>query len=124
MPQKKKRLTQREKAERAEIKKRLQEEGLLPPDKPRLNRKKFAQEVWEEFNGMDVFKADYYLRQAIGVMVGPDMHEVTSEQVGVLKLLKLAVETEKFMRALEAEGRDKYTIGEYHDKVYSPIMKL
>lgn len=124
MPQKKKRLTQREKAERAEIKKRLQEEGLLPPDKPRLNRKKFAREVWEEFNGMDVFKADYYLRQAIGTMVGPDMHEVTPEQVGILKLLKLAVETEKFMRALEAEGRDKYTIGEYHDKVYSPIMKL
>nr|DAR93106.1 MAG TPA: hypothetical protein [Caudoviricetes sp.] len=124
MPQKKKRLTQREKAERAEIKKRLQEEGLLPPDKPRLNRKKFAREVWEEFNGMDVFKADYYLRQAIGAMVGPDMHEVTPEQVGILKLLKLAVETEKFMRALEAEGRDKYTIGEYHDKVYSPIMKL
>lgn len=124
MPQKKKRLMQREKAERAEIKKRLQEEGLLPPDKPRLNRKKFAREVWEEFNGMDVFKADYYLRQAIGAMVGPDMHEVTPEQVGILKLLKLAVETEKFMRALEAEGRDKYTIGEYHDKVYSPIMKL
>lgn len=124
MPQKKKRLTQREKAERAEIKKRLQEEGLLPPDKPRLNRKKFAREVWEEFNGMDVFKADYYLRQAIGAMVGPDMHEVTPEQVGILKLLKLAVETEKFMRALEAEGRDKYTIGECHDKVYSPIMKL
>lgn len=73
---------------------------------------------------MDVFKADYYLRQAIGAMVGPDMHEVTPEQVGILKLLKLAVETEKFMRALEAEGRDKYTIGEYHDKVYSPIMKL
>lgn len=42
---------------------------------------------------MDVFKADYYLRQAIGAMVGPDMHEVTPEQVGILKLLKLAVET-------------------------------
>lgn len=124
MPQKKKRLTQREKAERAKIKKQLQEEGLLPPDKPRLNRKKFAREVWEEFNEMDVLKADYYLRRAIWAMVGPDMHEVTLEQVGILKLLKLAVETEKFMRALEAEGRDQYTIGEYHDKVYSPIMKL
>ena len=46
------------------------------------------------------------------------------EQVGVLKLLKLAVETEKFMKALEAEGRDKYTIGEYHEKVYAPVMNL
>lgn len=50
--------------------------------------------------------------------------EVTPEQVGVLKLLKLAVETEKFMKALEAEGRDKYTIGEYHEKVYAPVMNL
>lgn len=124
MSQKKKRLTQREKAERAKIKKQLQEEGVLPPDKPRLNRKKFAREVWEEFNEMDALKADYYLRRAIWAMVGPDMPKVTPEQVGILKLLKLAVETEKFMRALEAEGRDQYTIGEYRDKVYSPIMKL
>ena len=43
MAQKKKRLTQREKAERARAKKWAQENGLRPPDKPRLNRKKFAQ---------------------------------------------------------------------------------
>lgn len=120
MPQKKKRLTQCEKDRRAAIKKQLQEEGLLPPNKPRLNRKKFAREVWDEFNAMDTFTGDFYLRRAIAATVGPDMHEVTPEQVGVLKLLKLAVETEKFMKALEAEGRDKYTIGEYHEKVYAP----
>lgn len=55
MPQKKKRLTQREKDRRAAIKKQLQEEGFLPPNKPRLNRKKFAREVWDEFNAMDTF---------------------------------------------------------------------
>ena len=49
MAAKKKRLTQREKARRAEAKKRLQEEGLIPPDKPRLNRRKFARETWKEF---------------------------------------------------------------------------
>ena len=38
MAQKKKRLTQREKAERAALKKKFQAEGLIPPDKPRLNR--------------------------------------------------------------------------------------
>ena len=42
MPQKKKRLTQREKDRRAAIKKQLQEEGFLPPNKPRLNRKKLS----------------------------------------------------------------------------------
>ena len=121
---KKKRLTKKEIALRAEAKKRLQDDGILPPDKPRLNRRKFAREVMEEFRAMDVFAADLYLRRAIGCMVSEDMTRVSEEQVGVLKLLKIAVETQKFMKALEAEGREQYTIGEYVDKVVSPIRNL
>ena len=124
MPAKKKRLTQREKTARAEAKKRLQAEGILPPDKPRLNRKKFAAEVVPEFEAMDVYTADIYLRKAIGCMVSADMTKVDAEQVGVLKLLKNAIETMKFEDALEAEGRAKYTIGEYVEKVVRPIWKL
>ena len=45
MPTKNKRLTRREKAERAAMKKELQARGVLPPDKPRLDRKKFARET-------------------------------------------------------------------------------
>ena len=121
MPTKKKRLTQREKTERAAIKKQLQADGVLPPDKPRLNRKKFAREVWEDFSEMDVYTADFYLRKAIMATVGPEMHEVTSEQVGVLKL---AVETDRFMQQLKTEGREQYSIGEYVEKVYNPVMNL
>lgn len=121
---KQKRLTKKEIALRAEAKKRLQEEGILPPDKPRLNRKKFAREVFEEFEQMEVFAADLYLRRAIGCMVSEDMPRVSEEQVGVLKLMKLAVETQKFMKALEAEGRTQYTIGEYVDKVVRPVRDL
>ena len=124
MAEKKKRLTQREKAERARIKKKLQEDGVLPPDKPRLNRKKFDREVLAEFGAMDAYSADLYLRQAIGCMVSPDMNRVTEEEVGVLKLLKIAVESERFSKALEAEGRSQYTIGEYAEKVILPILKL
>lgn len=124
MAAKKKRLTQREKAERARIKKKLQEDGVLLPDKPRLNRKKFAREVLAEFGAMDAYSADLYLRQAIGCMVSPDMNRVTEEEVGVLKLLKIAVESERFSKALEAEGRSQYTIGEYAEKVILPILKL
>nr|DAF18015.1 MAG TPA: hypothetical protein [Caudoviricetes sp.] len=102
----------------------MQKEGILPPDKARLNRKKFAREVMAEFGAMDVFAADLYLRRAIGCMVSEDMTRVSEEQVGVLKLLKIAVETQKFMRALEAEGRKQYTIGEYVDKVVHPVRKL
>ena len=107
MPKGKKRLTQREKAERAAIKKQLQADGVLPPDKPRLNRKKSAREVWDEFSEM-----------------GPELHEVTSEQVGILKLMKLAVETDRFMQQLKKEGREQYSIGEYVEKVYNPVMNL
>lgn len=124
MPKGKKRLTQREKAERAAIKKQLQADGVLPPDKPRLNRKKFAREVWDEFSEMDVYTADFYLRKAIMATVGPELHEVTSEQVGILKLMKLAVETDRFMQQLKKEGREQYSIGEYVEKVYNPVMNL
>lgn len=124
MAQRKKRLTQREKAERARIKKKLQEDGFLPPDKPRLNRKKFAAEVVPEFETMDVFTADFYLRRAIFSMVAADMEKVTAEQVGILKVLKLAVETKRFMEKLAAEGRETYSIKEYYDEVIGPIENL
>ena len=127
MPPKKKRITQREKTERRVIKKQLQEEGLLPPDKPRLNRKKFARETWaesEEFFQADTIGAELMLIKAIGYMVGPDMKEVSSEEVGVLKLLKIAVELDRFFKGLEAEGRSTYNLKELVDKVVLPIYKL
>ena len=127
MAQRKKRLTQREKAERAAAKKWAQENGFLPPDKPRLNRKKFARETWEAFvvfYKAEPIRAELSLLKAIGFMVGPDMKEVTPEEVGVLKLLKLAVEYNAFLKKLEEEGREKYTYGELIDEVILPITNL
>ena len=69
-------------------------------------------------------KYDFYLRKAIMATVGPELHEVTSEQVGILKLMKLAVETDRFMQQLKKEGREQYSIGEYVEKVYNPVMNL
>lgn len=57
-------------------------------------------------------------------IAGPELPAVTPEQVGVYKALKLAVEYNKFLRKLEAEGRSKYTIGELADEVVLPIWKL
>ena len=121
---KKKKLTQREKALNARVKKQLQEEGVLPPDKPKLNRKKFAKEVLEEWGEMDTYGSILYLKRAIGCMVSADMRTVDAEQVGVLKLLKIALETKKFMKELEEKNQTTYTIGEYIDKVVLPIRKL
>ena len=56
--------------------------------------------------------------------VRPDMKEVSPEEVGVLKLLKLAVEYDAFLKKLEEEGREKYTYGELIDEVILPITNL
>lgn len=127
MAEKRKRLTQREKANRAAAKKRLQAEGLIPPDKSRLNRKKFAGETWAEFEAFyttEPIRAELSLVKAIGFMVGPDMRAVSPEEVGVFKLLKLAVEYNAFLKKLEAEGREKYSYGELIDEVILPITQL
>lgn len=120
----KKRMTRREKDMRAQAKKELQAKGVLPPDKPRLNRRKFAKEVWAEYEAMDPFRREFFLLKAIGCMVGPDMLKVTPEEVGVLKMLKVAVEMDKFSQRLKAEGRDSYTLGEISEKVVMPVLKL
>ena len=127
MPTKKKRLTQREKAERAAAKKRLQARGVLPPDKPRLNRKKFAQETWAEWTALlaeDRLRAAMALCRAVSFTTAPELLEVTPEQVGILKAIKIAVEYEKFLRKLEAEGRSDYTVGELADEVILPVWNL
>lgn len=127
MAQWKKRLTQREKAERAALKKKFQAEGLIPPDKPRLNRRKFARETWAEFEAFyaeNPIRAKFSLIKVVGFMVDPDMKKVTPEEVGVLKLLKLAVAYNAFLKKLEAEGRTTYNYGELIDEVILPITNL
>lgn len=64
---KNKRLTNKEKQARAELKKRMQDKGVLPPDKPKLNRKKFIDEAREEWNGRssDCFIWEHYLMDAM-----------------------------------------------------------
>ena len=127
MATKKKRLTQRERAERAAAKKRLQARGVLPPDKPRLNRKKFAQETWAEWTALlaeNRLGATMALCRAVSFTTAPELLEVTPEQVGILKAMKIAVEYEKFLQKLEAEDRSDYSIGELADEVILPVWKL
>lgn len=63
---KNKRLTNKEKQARAEFKKRMQDKGVLPLDKPKLNRKKFIDEARKEWNGRssDCFIWEHYLMDA------------------------------------------------------------
>ena len=122
MARKRKRLSQN-----ARIKKELQAEGVYPPDKPRLNRRKFAEDVmkeWNDFMLMDLWVRGLCLDMAVNHMVSSKMNKVTPEQVGVLKLLKMAIEMKKFSDELKAEGRMEYTIREYMERVVLPVIKL
>lgn len=115
MTQKRKKLTNEEKAFNSRIKKEMQKEGLLPLDKPKLNGKKYVEEAIQEWNQKEeeVFW-EYYLYKAISIMLGKvdKKFRVSKEAVGVAKVLKLALRLKEFSDRLEEEGRSEYKIKE------------
>lgn len=110
---KRKAMTKAQKAMNAKIKKELQEKGIVPPDKPRLNR--------EEWNGRNAeyYAWDVFLYQAISIVLGhTDRHlRASPEAVGVAKTLKLALRLKEFRDKLKAEGRYTYTMGEEYEYI-------
>lgn len=116
MAAKKKRLTQKEKKQNAEIKKKLQEEGIIPPDKPRLNRKKFVDEAMKEWDSRpQCYTWDIYLIEALGFIIGRTegrSFRVSQEAVGAAKVLKLAIRIYQFHMKLKEEGRTEYKVVE------------
>lgn len=112
MAAKKKRLTQKEKKQNAEIKKELQEKGIIPPDKPRLNRKKFVDGAMEEWNNRpQCYIWDRYLLEALSFIIGRTEgrnFRVSREAVGAAKVLKLAIRLYRFHMKLKEEGRTEY----------------
>lgn len=116
MAAKKKRLTQKEKRRNAEVKKELQEKGIIPPDKPRLNRKKFVDGAMEEWNGRPQCCVwDLYLVQAFGFVLAKTEgrnFRVSQEAVGAAKVLKIAIRLRQFGDKLKEEGRTEYRAAE------------
>ena len=116
MAAKRKRLTQKEKQQNARIKKKHQEDGIIPQDKPRLNRKKFVDEAMKEWNNRtQCYIWEYYLIKAFGFILAKTegrSFRVCQEAVGAAKVLKLAVRLYQFSVKLEEEGRKEYTVGE------------
>jgi len=120
---KKKRLTNQEKQFRSMIKKELQAEGTIPPDKPKLNRKKFIEEAMDEWNSRDtdIFTWELYLAEAFCLMLGhvekQNYKRASLEAVGAAKVLKLALRLRKFSKKLQSEDRNKYTAAEKYEFV-------
>jgi hypothetical protein len=124
-----KRMTQKEKKLQAEIRAELRAEGILPPVKPRLNRNKFAQEVTEEFNrDFGAYTDIQFLYKAFSWMKPPVREgrnvKISSEQVGALKVLRLALDIKKFHEELQAKGETKYKPIDLYNEVVAPVLKL
>lgn len=120
-----KRLTVKEKQFRKELRNELRADGILPPVKPRLNRKKFAQEVKAEFKEC-LCKYDdvIYLREAIGWVTPSDKERITPEQIGVLKMLKIAIELKKFYEEKIKQGETKYKPYDVYESIVLPIKEM
>lgn len=118
----KKKLTQREKTARAAFKKQMQEKGVLPPDKPKLNREKFIKETvreWNERSG-DCMIWDICLTQAASWMMGHRERNrlgLSLEAVGAAKVLKTAIWIEKFNRELREKGQKEYKLDDQYDYI-------
>lgn len=117
-----KRMTNREKEERKRFKKILQEDGILPPDKPRLNRKKFAQEVcdeWKDYSLGEYVKLNTFII-VLEMMTNSGRYgSISKEDLGILKLKKCAMVLDQKLQ----ENDNRMTI-EQIIEVLEPIWKL
>ena len=66
---KQRKMTEKEKKERAKIRKQLREDGLLPPKKKPMNRKKFIDEARSVYESMDFLDNLPYLIWGITEML-------------------------------------------------------
>lgn len=129
-----KKLTQKEKKFRQELKKKWQEEGVLPPDKPKLNRKKFAIETIREFdkitNENDIYTNYFNILQSIYMFIPHIAKDekiiltVTPEQIGMLKVMKLFIERIKFIDKKREAGITSWTVGEEYEAYVEKIMNM
>jgi hypothetical protein len=118
-------MTNAEKKLRKEVRESLREEGLIPPVKAKLNRKKFLAETTEEFKSFGAFSDLSYLYEAISIMTTVlPQGKVSPEQVGVAKVLKIAMEIKKHHEDLVSKGETTYNPYDRFKEVIEPIMNL
>lgn len=115
-----KKMTNREKKYRADLKKEMQEKGILPPDKPRLNRKKFIEEAMDEWaKKPKCYIWDVYLRSAITYMLAQTERRgrASPEAIGAAKILKLAIRLREFNEKSKKEGVNEYKLTDEYEYV-------
>ena len=120
---KNKRLTNKEEAGKGQSSRRgCRTKGVLPPDKPKLNRKKFIDEAREEWNGRssDCFIWEHYLMDAISYMLCQRegmSSRASLEAVGAAKVLKLAIRLREFSEEVREKGEHEYKLVDQYNYI-------
>lgn len=108
-------MTAKEKKGRAAIRKELRAEGILPPPKSPLNRKKFCTEAQDILDASG-FDMDIYIRWALAEMLHHRKYPeqtLTQEAIGAAKVIKLAHARMEF----EKQRGGSYKVGELYEAV-------
>ena len=111
-------LTEREKKERAEIRARLRAEGLLPPTKKALNHRKFIHAAEKLYETEDLLDMAPYIYWALAEMMRHGGGRPDKEAVGAAKALLLAKRRKEFEESQRKHGQSlTYTVGELYEAV-------
>lgn len=114
-------MTKKEIKQRAEIKKRLQAKGILPPNKKRLNRKKFIDEAMKQWQERDrtCFKWEFYIMRALVWMTSytDNRGNISPEAVGAAKVYKIALKLKEFEEEKKKSGETEYKLKEVYDSL-------
>lgn len=118
MAEKRKKMTQQEIAQRRKTKKWLQEKGAMPPDKKKLNRRRFCAEAKAVLALHSNFSFLPYLLWALREMLNKQepfpSKSLSPEAVGAAKVIHLAARRQAFEKELDGKP---YKLGELFDAV-------
>ena len=111
-------LTERDKKERAKIREQLRAEGLLPPTKKALNHKKFIEAAEKLYKTEDLLDMVPYIYWALAEMMRHGGGRLDKEAVGAAKVLLLAKQRKEFEESQRKPGQSlTYTVGELYEAV-------
>ena len=119
-------MSNKERKERQRIRKKLREQGVLPPVKPRVNRKKYAEEIMQILHGDDrlsLYEIASVLRFFLPSSKDGKLLDVkiTDEQMTALRIIHLANEDKLFKQRLSDQGRSCYNMIEWYNEVYCKV---
>lgn len=117
-------MTKKERAERAFIKKKLQDEGIIPLDKPRINKRRYVNEIAQKFKSRreEVDLMPQIAAHVILSVLGSEKNEmkISDDTMAFARIIDLVMREAEYSAKVRSEGRE-YSLEEYRDEVYNKV---